>query len=230
MTGVVGTATPRAAGLASECMTAKQVRMSVGSTSLIEDGGALPVAQKLADAISVGNTFSEVTIASVEQPNWFAVYTVPRHEKAVGRQFDARHIESFLPLYQASRRWKNGCQVVVEQPLFPSYIFASIARRDTVKILQVPGVLSIVSTGRDPAPLSTAEVEALRTGLPLRRFEPHPYLVVGEKVRIVSGSLSGMTGVLVRKKNNLRVVLTLDLIRQSVAVEVGIDEIEPLKP
>ena len=96
-------------------------------------------------------------------------------------------------------------------------------------MLQVPGVLTIVSAGRELASLPTSEVEALRSGLPLRQFEPHPYLAVGEKVRIVSGALAGMTGVLVRKKNNLRVVLTLDLIQQSVAVEVGIDEIEPLK-
>jgi transcription antitermination factor NusG len=69
----------------------------------------------------------------------------------------------------------------------------------------------------------------LRTGLPLRHFEPHPYLVAGEKVRVVSGMLAGMVGVLVRKKNDVRVVLTLDLIRQSVSVEIGIDEVEPLK-
>ena len=167
--------------------------------------------------------------ASAETAEWFAAYTLPRHEKAVGRQLDARHIESFLPLYRVSRRWKNGCKVTVEQPLFPSYIFVSIHRRESVSVLQVPGVLTIVSAGRELASLPASEVESLRSGLPLRQFEPHPYLTAGEKVRIVSGALAGMTGVLVRKKNNLRVVLTLDLIRQSVAVEVGIDEIEPCK-
>ncbi len=170
-----------------------------------------------------------LTAGSLEAAEWFAAYTLPRHEKAVGRQLDARYIESFLPLYRVSRRWKNGCKVTVEQPLFPSYIFVCINRRESVSVLQVPGVLTIVSAGRELASLPTSEVEALRSGLPLRQFEPHPYLAVGEKVRIVSGALAGMTGVLVRKKNNLRVVLTLDLIQQSVAVEVGIDEIEPLK-
>jgi transcription antitermination factor NusG len=160
-------------------------------------------------------------------PRWFAAYTTPRHEKAVARQLDARHIESFLPLYPSARQWKNGCRVTVEQPLFPSYIFVSIPRRETVKVLQVPGVVSLVSAGREPSALPSSEIESLRSGLSLRQFEPHPYLVVGEKVRIASGSLAGMVGVLVRKKNNLRVVLTLDLIRQSVAVEVGVDELEP---
>jgi transcription antitermination factor NusG len=168
-------------------------------------------------------------IGPVDPAEWFAAYTLPRHEKAVGRQFNARHIESFLPLSRVSRRWKNGCTVVVEQPLFPSYIFVFIDRRESVKVLQVPGVLTIVSAGRELAPLPTSEVEALRAGLPLRHFEPHSYLVVGEKVRITAGSFAGVSGVLVRKKNNLRVVLTLDLILQSFAVEVSIDEIEPLK-
>jgi transcription antitermination factor NusG len=172
---------------------------------------------------------AQPTVRARDTAEWFATYTVPRHEKAVGRQFEARHIQSFLPLYGVLRRWKNGCKVMVEQPLFPSYIFVCIERRDSVKVLQVPGVLSIVSAGRELASLPTSEVEALRSGLALRHFEPHPYLVVGEKARIIAGALAGMTGVLVRKKNNLRVVLTLDLIRQSVAVEVGIDEIEPLK-
>jgi len=170
-----------------------------------------------------------LTTASAAPLEWFAAYTLPRHEKAAGRQFDARHIEWFLPLYRVSRRWKNGCKVTVEQPLFPSYIFVCINRCQAVSVLQVPGVLTIVSAGRELASLPTSEVEALRSGLPLRQFEPHPYLAVGEKVRIVSGSLAGMIGVLLRKKNNLRVVLTLDLIRQSVAVEVGIDEVEPFK-
>ncbi len=160
---------------------------------------------------------------------WFAVYTTPRHEKAVARQFEVRQLEAFLPLYRSVHRWKNGCRVSVEQPLFPNYVFVSVERRDYVRVLQTPGVLSLVGAGRDPVPLPISEIESLRSGLPLRDFEPHPYLVVGERVRIHSGALAGMVGVLVRKKNNFRVVLTLDLIMQSVSVEIGIDEIEPVR-
>jgi transcription antitermination factor NusG len=163
------------------------------------------------------------------QPKWFAAYTTPRHEKVVARQFESRQIESFLPLYTSIRRWKNGSRVPVAKPLFPNYIFIRIARCESLKVLLVPGVISIVSAGREPSPLAGAEIESLRAGLPHRQFEPHPYLVVGEKVRIIAGSLAGMIGVLLRKKNDLRVVLTLDLIQQSVAVEIAVDEIEPLK-
>jgi transcription antitermination factor NusG len=198
-------------------------------TPLTEDGEALSLLNHNPETSGTFPSPVQAKTSSQDAAEWFAAYTLPRHEKAVGRQFDSRYIQSFLPLYRVSRRWRNGCKVVVEQPLFPSYIFVCIDRRESVKVLQVPGVLTIVSAGRELASLPTSEVEALRSGLPLRHFEPHSYLVAGEKVRITAGSFAGMSGVLVRKKNNLRVVLTLDLIRQSFAVEVGIDEIEPLK-
>jgi transcription antitermination factor NusG len=164
--------------------------------------------------------------SALESPRWFAVYTSPRHEKAVARHFEFRAIESFLPLYTEMHRWKNGCRVKVEQPLFPGYVFARVGRGGTTQVLSVPGVLLIVGSGREPLALPDFEIEALRSGLHLRRFEPHPYLVVGERARIKSGSLAGMVGILARKKNNLRVVLTLELIMRSVAVEVDADELE----
>jgi transcription antitermination factor NusG len=177
--------------------------------------------------LGAGMSPSGALVASVvESPKWFAVYTTPRHEKAVARHFEFRRIESFLPLYMEMHRWKNGCRVNVEQPLFPGYIFARIGRRDSTQVLSVPGVLLIVGSGREPLALPDFEIEALRSGLHLRKFEPHPYLVVGEKARIKSGSLAGMVGVLARKKNSLRVVLTLELIMRSVAVEVDADELE----
>jgi len=96
-------------------------------------------------------------------------------------------------------------------------------------VLEVPGVLAIVGgTGREPAPLPEVEINALRTGLHLRQVEPHPFLTVGERVRIRSGALAGMEGVVVRMKNALRVILTMDLILQSIAVEVDARELEPV--
>jgi transcription antitermination factor NusG len=177
--------------------------------------------------LDAGMSASVALVSSaMESPKWFAVYTTPRHEKAVARHFDFRAIESFLPLYTEMHRWKNGCRVNVEQPLFPGYIFARIGRRDSTQVLSVPGVLLIVGSGRESLALPDLEIEALRSGLHLRKFEPHPYLVVGEKARIKSGSLAGMVGILARKKNSLRVVLTLELIMRSVAVEVDADELE----
>ena len=162
-------------------------------------------------------------------PKWFAVHTSPRHEKRVEQHLSQRDVEHYLPLYRSLRKWRNGLKVTLDLPLFPGYIFVRIQRTDRVRVLKVPGVLAIVSgAAGEMAPLPEGEVEALRSGLHLRQAEPHPLLTVGQRVRIRSGALAGMEGVVVRKKNSLRVVLTMDLIMQSVAVEVDGEELEPL--
>jgi transcription antitermination factor NusG len=161
--------------------------------------------------------------------NWFAVYTNARHEKRVEQHLTIRQIEHYLPLYHVKRKWNNGLRVTLELPLFPGYIFVRIQRMQRVRVLEVPGVLAIVGgTGGEPACLPEADIEALRSGLPLRRVEPHPLLKVGQRARISSGAFAGMEGVVVRKKNSFRVVLTLDSIMQSFAVEVDGNELEPL--
>lgn len=159
-------------------------------------------------------------------PKWFAVYTKARHEKRLGQHFDERQIEFYLPVYRTIHRWKDGSRVQLELPLFPCYIFVRIDWSERLKVLQVPGVLSIIGMGREASPLPDFEIESLRSGLHLRAFEPHPYLIVGERVRIKAGPLAGMEGVLIRNKNKFRVVLTLSMIRQSVAVEVDGDQLE----
>jgi transcription antitermination factor NusG len=159
--------------------------------------------------------------------NWFAAYTNSHHEKRAATHFAERGIESFLPLYSTRHRWKNRCEMNLELPLFPNYVFVRIDPRERVRVLEVPGVLSLVSFGRTLAPLPNFEIETLRAGLGQRKLEPHPYLVIGERVRIKAGPMTGMEGVLVRKKTNFRVVLALDLILQCVAVEVDADDLEP---
>ena len=165
--------------------------------------------------------------AQESSANWFAVYTNSHHEKRVASHCGERQIESFLPLYAALHRWKNRCEVDLDLPLFPNYVFVHIDPRDRVRVLEVPGVLSLVGFGRTLAPLSDSEIEALRSCMGQRKIEPHPYLVVGERVRIKAGPMTGMEGVLVRKKSNFRVVLALDVIMQCVAVEVDADDLEP---
>jgi transcription antitermination factor NusG len=157
---------------------------------------------------------------------WFAAYTNPRHEKRVAEHFALRSIESFLPLYCRQARWKDGSRVTLELPLFPSYIFVHIAGGDRVRVLGVPGVVSIVGCGRQPSPLPPEVIERLRTGGRLRKIEPHPLLTVGARVRVRCGVFAGLAGILSRRKNDFRVIVTLEQIMQSVAVEVYADELE----
>jgi transcription antitermination factor NusG len=159
-------------------------------------------------------------------PRWFAVYTTPRHEKHVSEMLAQHEIETFLPLYRSTRQWKKSRPVDLELPLFPTYVFVRIARQARGTVLGTSGVMSIVGSSRESWALPDLEIEALRSGLLERKIEPHPYLTVGERVRIKAGVMAGVEGVLVRKKNEFRVVLSLDSIMQSVAVEVDGDDVE----
>jgi transcription antitermination factor NusG len=159
---------------------------------------------------------------------WFALYTTPRHEKHVSEILSDRQIETFLPLYRTTKQWKKSRPVVLELPLFPTYVFVRIERQARGSVLATPGVLSIVGSSKEAWPLPDFEIAALRSGLLERKIEPHPYLVIGERVRIIAGVMAGVEGVLARKKNEFRVVLSLDTIMQRVAVEVGTDEVEPV--
>lgn len=162
--------------------------------------------------------------------DWFAVFTTPRHEKRVEEHFRVREIESFLPLCRIRREWKDGSKVTVQIPLFPNYIFVHIERSERVPVLEVPGVLSIVGGGRESMSISGSYIYGLQEGLRQGKIEPHSHLTAGMRVRIRSGVMAGMEGILLRKRSDLRVVLTLQMIMKSIKVEVEMDEIEPVDP
>lgn len=162
-------------------------------------------------------------------PNWFAVYTSCRHEKRIAQHMIQREIQHYLPLYRANRKWRDGSKVTLELPLFPSYIFVRINRSERVRVLSVPGAVALVGgTGGEPAPVPDSAIDALRAGLNEHKIEPHPLLCVGQMARIRSGAFAGMKGVVVRRKSGCRVVLTLEQIMQSVAVEVDESDLESI--
>lgn len=165
---------------------------------------------------------------SEEAKNWFAVFTVPRHEKRIEEHFRLREIESFLPLYHREREWKDGSKGMLQLPLFSSYIFVRIGCHGRVPVLQVPGVITIVGCGRQPLAVPDSYIHWLREGLRQSKIELHPFLVAGARVRVRSGAMAGMEGVLLRRKNSFRVVLTLEMIMKSVMVEVATEDIEPV--
>lgn len=160
---------------------------------------------------------------------WFVVYTICRHEKRVAERFGQRDIEHYLPLYRSERKWRDGSRVTLDLPLFPSYIFVHARQTECARVLNVPGALALVEgPGRRPASIADGTIDAIRAGLQQGNIEPHPLSVVGQKVRIRSGTFAGMEGVVAKKKNGFRVVLTLEQMMQSVAVEVDEDDLIPL--
>ena len=158
-------------------------------------------------------------------PRWYAVFTMPRHEKRFGLYCVERQIESFLPLYQVRNRWKNRCTATVELPLFPNYSFVRIDTRERTQVLRIPSVRYIVSSGRELLPIPDDYISFLRAGLLAHRIQPHPNLEVGDRVCIRTGPMSGIEGIVDRHKNGLRVVLRLEMIGRSIAVEVGTSEV-----
>lgn len=159
---------------------------------------------------------------------WYAVFTVPQNEKSAIRHLNLRDIESFLPTYNTVRVWKNRQRVHIALPLFPSYLFVRIGSRERGKVLSAPGVLRIVGNSRQPLPVPDATIDFLRSDLCATKIEPYRELVVGQKVRIRSGAMRGLEGVLVRKNNHQRFVLTVDLINQHAAVEIDAENLEPV--
>lgn len=159
---------------------------------------------------------------------WYVTYTCPRHEKYVAQQLAERKIGSFLPLYASVRRWKDR-RKRLELPLFPGYVFVQMTDRNRLDILRLPGVVQIVCFQGKPAPVPLAEIDALRRGMTGSVVvQPHPFLQAGRRVRIVSGPMAGVEGIFVRRKDQVRVVISISLIQRSVAMEIGEADVEPV--
>jgi transcription termination/antitermination protein NusG len=162
------------------------------------------------------------------EPRWYAAWTRSRHEKAVAEQLERKLVETFLPLYETVRQWKNGRHRVA-LPLFPGYAFVRIALRDRLEVLKVPGVVRLVGFNGTPTPLGDEEVESLRHALALGvRASPHPFLTVGRRVRITAGPLAGYEGILVRRKGSQRIVLSIDLIQRSIQLDTSAVSLAPV--
>jgi transcription antitermination factor NusG len=161
---------------------------------------------------------------------WCAVYTRHQHEKFIGEMLRAKGFEVFLPLYESTRRWKDR-RKILSLPLFPCYVFVRGAHERRLPVLTTPGVHMIISRGERVATVPDEEIEAIRKAVegPLN-VEPHPFLRCGERVRVMRGSLEGVEGVLTRKKNLYRLVLSVEMLAQSVSVEIDALDVVPLVP
>jgi transcription antitermination factor NusG len=161
------------------------------------------------------------------QIRWYAVHVFSRHEKQVVVQLQERKVDCFLPVYRSVRRWKDR-RKELDLVLFPGYVFVHMDLKDRLRVLQLPGVVRFISFNGHPVPLPDGEIETLSHGLASGiRAEPHPYLKIGNRVLVRAGPLAGAQGILVRKKEKFRILLSIDLIMRSVAVEVDEADVEP---
>jgi|ERR1019366_1210786 transcription antitermination factor NusG len=160
---------------------------------------------------------------------WYALVVRPQHEKAVDVYLRNRGLEALSPTYGARRSWSDRL-MIVEVPLFAGYVFCRFSYEQRLVALSTPGVRSVVSFARKPQAISPEEIEAIRSiarsGLPAR---PWPYLQMGHKVEVVRGCLEGLTGTLVREKDLYRVVVSVETLGRSVAVEVDRETVRPIR-
>lgn len=173
-------------------------------------------------------TNQEVT-RTLQPLHWYALHTRSRHEKTVSARLDSQATETFLPLHRSRQIWKNGVHADVDLPLFPCYLFAKVRLCDRLRVLQTPGVLGFAAASTRPTAIPDLEIAILRTATESLKAEPHPYLNSGDRVRIVAGPLLGMEGILTRRKQEYRVVLSVEAIMRSIMVEVSEFDIEPME-
>jgi len=141
---------------------------------------------------------------------------------------ESKGFEAFFPSYESVREWKDR-RKVISLPLFPCYVFVRGAIERRLPVLTTPGVHMLITSGEQVATVPEQEIEAIRRTVQAQiGVEPHPFVRCGERVRVVRGSLEGVEGVLARKKNLYRLILSVEMLAQSVAVEIDAQDVVPV--
>ena len=163
-----------------------------------------------------------------DTPLWYALQTKPRHEKGVTAHLQGKGYDSVLPLYQSWHRSAGRLRSVM-LPLFPGYAFCRFEVHRRLPILMTPGVFSIVSRGHEPEAVPEEQIAtvlaACSSGLPVG---PWPYLECGDRVMVETGPLQGLEGIFIAEKKTSRIVVSVDLLKRSLAVEIDRDWVRPL--
>ena len=163
---------------------------------------------------------------ATSRDGWYALHTRYQHEKTATQILANKGLEVLLPLYTAVHRWKDRDRTLA-LPLFPCYVFIKGGLSRQLDILTTPGIHGWVGCGGRPAFIPNHEIEAIQRVIErCRTVEPHPYLTCGDRVRVMAGPLAGLEGILVRKKNLFRLVLSVELLERSAAVEVDASCVE----
>lgn len=158
---------------------------------------------------------------------WYALRVRSRHEDTVTRHLQARGFESFLPLYRGQHRWCDRFKEI-DLPLFPGYVFCRFDLGNRLPVLTVPGVVHALGVGKIPVPINDHEIDSIQAAVNSRLSrQPWPYLEIGHRVRIEYGPLCGVEGILLSFKGHQRLVLSVTLLRRSVAVEVDQAWVQP---
>ncbi len=160
--------------------------------------------------------------------DWYALQIRPRSESLVAAHLRYKGYHPFLPTYTAKRRWSDRVKVL-DSPLFPGYLFCQFDLNTRLPILTTPGVSGIVGVGKSPQPVDEAEIEAIRTVIQSGiACKPYPRLRTGQRVRVEDGALQGLTGVVMKHKDDYRLIISVTLLMRSVSVEIDRSWLKPI--
>jgi transcription antitermination factor NusG len=160
-------------------------------------------------------------------PQWFVLFVRTNQEKITASRLDHLQIKHFLPCFRSLRQWKDR-RVTLDVPLFPGYVFVHLPHAERMRVLTLPNVLYLVGSGSTPAVVTDEEIAWIGRGLQSGNAVPHECMNEGQRVVITFGALAGLKGILVRKVNNSRVVVSLDSIGRAFAVEVDLQSVREL--
>ncbi|MGA6981020.1 MAG: UpxY family transcription antiterminator [Candidatus Sulfotelmatobacter sp.] len=161
---------------------------------------------------------------------WYGLQTRPRHEKMVAQRLAEKGVTTFLPLLTEEHRWSDR-KKSVEVPLFSCYVFAKFLpeRSERLRVLRVDGVFGLVGAGGEGASIPDEQIEAVRNVVAAKiQWSVHPFLKIGQRVRIRSGALNGVEGILIARNGDRTLIISVDAIQRSLAVRVEGYDVEPI--
>jgi transcription antitermination factor NusG len=165
-----------------------------------------------------------------QNQRWFALQVRSRWESSTALQLSGKGYQTLLPTYKAKKRWSRGLKEV-SAPLFPGYVFCQFDAQKRLPVLVTPGVIAVVGCGRIPLPVDDGEISAVQKIVSSGSCaEPWPYLELGQRIRIESDVLEGLEGILINFKGNHRIVVSVSLLRRSVALEIDRSCVRPVSP
>lgn len=153
---------------------------------------------------------------------WYGLHTRPRHEKIVSQRLEERGVTTFLPLVKEVHTWSDR-KKTVQLPLFSCYVFAKVTpnRLDRLRVLRVEGVFGLVGARGEGTAIPDDQIDAVRSLVETTlSWSCHPFLKIGQRVRIRSGALDGLEGILVSRNGDRSLVLSIDAIQRSLSVRV----------
>ena len=169
-------------------------------------------------------------IATGEPAQWYAIQTRPRHEKSAAAEQEQKGITTFLPLATQIHRWSDRRKKVT-LPLFTGYAFVNIVPtpQTRISVLRTNGVISFVGFRNQGVPIPEVQIQGIQSLLANRiQFSPHFFLRVGQRVRIRGGCLDGVEGILIRQNGDQSLVLSVEMIQRSLAINIEGYDVEPV--